>query len=27
KNEIKGFAANWANWESYATFYLWRVLY
>jgi len=27
KNEIKDFAANWANWESYATFYLWRVLY
>ena len=20
KNEIKDFAANWANWESYATF-------
>ncbi|EEK77425.1 DNA-3-methyladenine glycosylase II [Bacillus cereus R309803] len=27
KHEIKDFAANWANWESYATFYLWRVLY
>ncbi|MGH0431417.1 DNA-3-methyladenine glycosylase family protein [Bacillus hominis] len=27
KNEIKDFAANWINWESYATFYLWRVLY
>ena len=27
KNEIKEFAANWTNWESYATFYLWRVLY
>ncbi|MGE7886760.1 DNA-3-methyladenine glycosylase family protein [Bacillus cereus] len=27
KNEIKDFAANWTNWESYATFYLWRVLY
>ncbi|GAB6414467.1 DNA-3-methyladenine glycosidase II [Bacillus luti] len=26
-HEIKDFAANWANWESYATFYLWRVLY
>ncbi|MFJ8412582.1 DNA-3-methyladenine glycosylase family protein [Bacillus paramycoides] len=27
KNEIKEFAANWIHWESYATFYLWRVLY
>ncbi|HHT7189618.1 TPA: DNA-3-methyladenine glycosylase 2 [Bacillus cereus] len=27
KAEIKDFAANWINWESYATFYLWRVLY
>lgn len=27
KNEIKEFAANWTSWESYATFYLWRVLY
>lgn len=27
KHEIKDFAANWNNWESYATFYLWRVLY
>ncbi|PIE96581.1 DNA-3-methyladenine glycosylase family protein [Bacillus fungorum] len=27
KHEIKDFAANWTNWESYATFYLWRVLY
>ncbi|PEX90977.1 DNA-3-methyladenine glycosylase family protein [Bacillus cereus] len=27
KHEIKDFAANWGNWESYATFYLWRVLY
>ncbi|MED1508658.1 DNA-3-methyladenine glycosylase family protein [Bacillus proteolyticus] len=27
KNEIKDFAANWINWESYATFYLWRILY
>ena len=27
KNEIKEFASNWTNWESYATFYLWRVLY
>ncbi|MEB9505310.1 DNA-3-methyladenine glycosidase II [Bacillus anthracis] len=27
KQEIKDFAANWINWESYATFYLWRVLY
>ncbi|MCH4568079.1 DNA-3-methyladenine glycosylase [Bacillus sp. ES1-5] len=27
KQEIKDFAANWTNWESYATFYLWRVLY
>ncbi|MDR4458552.1 DNA-3-methyladenine glycosylase, partial [Bacillus tropicus] len=27
KKEIKDFAANWINWESYATFYLGRVLY
>ncbi|EJS71231.1 DNA-3-methyladenine glycosylase [Bacillus cereus] len=27
KHEIKDFAANWGNWDSYATFYLWRVLY
>ncbi|KFN02162.1 DNA-3-methyladenine glycosylase [Bacillus clarus] len=27
KNEIKEFASRWTNWESYATFYLWRVLY
>ncbi|MBJ7929938.1 MULTISPECIES: DNA-3-methyladenine glycosylase 2 [Bacillus cereus group] len=27
KHEIKDFAANWTNWESYAAFYLWRVLY
>ncbi|MES5893049.1 DNA glycosylase [Bacillus cereus group sp. RP43] len=27
KNEIKEFAANWTSWKSYATFYLWRVLY
>ncbi|EEK55171.1 DNA-3-methyladenine glycosylase II [Bacillus cereus BGSC 6E1] len=27
KHEIKDFAVNWKNWESYATFYLWRVLY
>lgn len=27
KHEIKDFAANWTNWESYETFYLWRVLY
>ncbi len=27
KHEIKDFAVNWINWESYATFYLWQVLY
>ncbi|HFJ9438738.1 TPA: DNA-3-methyladenine glycosylase [Bacillus albus] len=27
KQEIKDFATNWTNWESYATFYLWRLLY
>ncbi|PFJ05387.1 DNA-3-methyladenine glycosylase [Bacillus cereus] len=27
KQEIKEFARNWINWESYATFYLWRILY
>jgi DNA-3-methyladenine glycosylase II len=25
--EIRHHALAWANWESYATFYLWRVLY
>jgi DNA-3-methyladenine glycosylase II len=25
--EIKRLASNWTNWESYATFYLWRFLY
>ncbi len=27
KEEIMKFAVNWTNWESYATFYLWRFLY
>nr|WP_263326713.1 DNA-3-methyladenine glycosylase [Neobacillus sp. Marseille-Q6967] len=27
KDEIRKLAENWAGWESYATFYLWRVLY
>ncbi|WP_366592253.1 DNA-3-methyladenine glycosylase [Bacillus subtilis] len=27
KEEIMEYAAPWRNWESYATFYLWRVLY
>lgn len=27
KNEILNLATNWTNWESYATFYLWRFLY
>lgn len=27
KDEIRTLAVPWANWESYATFYLWRVLY
>ncbi|MCP6682286.1 DNA-3-methyladenine glycosylase family protein [Bacillus nakamurai] len=27
KEEITKYAAPWRNWESYATFYLWRVLY
>lgn len=27
KDEIKEYASAWKNWESYATFYLWRVLY
>lgn len=27
KNEILALSAAWANWESYATFYLWRFLY
>ncbi|HEY2420248.1 MAG TPA: DNA-3-methyladenine glycosylase [Neobacillus sp.] len=27
KEEILRLAANWAGWESYATFYLWRFLY
>lgn len=27
KEEILKYAANWTNWESYATFYLWRLLY
>ncbi|SHF25807.1 DNA-3-methyladenine glycosylase II [Seinonella peptonophila] len=27
KDEIKTWSINWANWESYATFYLWRTLY
>jgi DNA-3-methyladenine glycosylase II len=27
KDEIMKFAGNWTNWESYATFYLWRFLY
>ncbi len=27
KDEILALSVNWKNWESYATFYLWRVLY
>lgn len=27
KDEIMELAVNWTNWESYATFYLWRFLY
>ncbi|MFP7332189.1 DNA-3-methyladenine glycosylase [Shouchella clausii] len=27
KKEIKEYAAAWTNWETYATFYLWRTLY
>ncbi len=27
KEEILNLSASWANWESYATFYLWRFLY
>jgi DNA-3-methyladenine glycosylase II len=27
KEELMKFAVNWTNWESYATFYLWRFLY
>ncbi|PGC89445.1 DNA glycosylase [Bacillus toyonensis] len=27
KKEIKEYATTWTNWESYATFYLWRTLY
>lgn len=27
KDEIINLAVNWTNWESYATFYLWRFLY
>ncbi|WP_353057404.1 DNA-3-methyladenine glycosylase 2 [Neobacillus niacini] len=27
KDEIMKLATNWTNWESYATFYLWRFLY
>ncbi|PFR23013.1 DNA-3-methyladenine glycosylase [Bacillus cereus] len=27
KKEIREYASAWRNWESYATFYLWRVLY
>jgi DNA-3-methyladenine glycosylase II len=27
KDEIMKLAVNWTNWESYATFYLWRFLY
>jgi DNA-3-methyladenine glycosylase II len=27
KDEILRLAVNWTNWESYATFYLWRFLY
>lgn len=27
KDEIKEISLPWKNWESYATFYLWRVLY
>ena len=27
KEELLEFAARWSNWQAYATFYLWRVLY
>lgn len=27
KEEILKFSSSWTNWESYATFYLWRMLY
>ncbi|WP_440895583.1 DNA-3-methyladenine glycosylase family protein [Amphibacillus sp. Q70] len=27
KEEIRALSSNWTNWESYATFYLWRMLY
>ncbi|MFD1413648.1 DNA-3-methyladenine glycosylase family protein [Oceanobacillus jeddahense] len=27
KEEIRALASQWENWESYATFYLWRMLY
>lgn len=27
KEEVKKLSAKWVNWESYATFYLWRLLY
>lgn len=27
KSEILNYSAAWKNWEAYATFYLWRVLY
>lgn len=27
KEEIRNYAVAWRNWESYATFYLWRILY
>lgn len=27
KKEIMQYSANWNSWESYATFYLWRLLY
>ncbi len=27
KEEIRELTSEWKNWESYATFYLWRMLY
>lgn len=27
KEEIRQFSSTWTNWESYAIFYLWRILY
>ncbi|WP_223820921.1 DNA-3-methyladenine glycosylase family protein [Bacillus sp. S3] len=27
KDELLGYSSRWENWQAYATFYLWRVLY